>query len=474
MANNQIALLSQAPVLDTPFESQGKALQLRQLMNQGAVQDMDMAQRRQAIADDAGARNVFATESDPAARIQALYKINPKAAQAFEKAQADISKDRASTGETEAKTRNENLKAINIRMQQARDLLGNVNDKQTAATWVQGLYADPDIGKFLTQHVGPVEQALARIPDPQADPQGFANWRRASQLSAEKLVETTMPKVGTRDLGGQVQTTLTDPITGMVKVTDTNAKTQTPDSIASNATQRRGQDMSDLRAREAADGKEASFTSGAIDNAAARYNIDGTLPPMGMGNAGSQARSAILNRAAELAGANGLSPDEQRIAQIGNKGNSAAISKLQQQKTMVGAFERNFNSNADIVKEFSNKVDRTGVPILNKWINAGKRAVAGDPDLVAFDVALKAVSNEYAKIISGSMGNTATAQGEIAKVASLLEAAHTPEQVTSVVNLMQRETQNRMKGFDDEMGSLRESMKPKKAGAKPSLSEIFK
>lgn len=251
MANNQIALLAQMPVFDTPLESQGKALQLRQLMNQGAVQDMDMAQRRQAIADDAGARNVFATESDPAARIQALYKINPKAAQAFEKAQADISKDRASTGETEAKTRNENLKAINMRMQQARDLLGNVNDKQAAATWVQGLYSDPDIGKFLTQHVGPVEQALARIPDPQADPQGFAKWRRASQLSAEKLVETTMPKVGTRDLGGQVQSTLTDPITGLVTVTGSSAKTQTPDSIATNATQRRGQNMADERAKEA-------------------------------------------------------------------------------------------------------------------------------------------------------------------------------------------------------------------------------
>jgi hypothetical protein len=238
MANNQIALLAQAPVLDTPFESQGKALQLRQLMNQGAVQDMDMAQRRQAIADDAGARNVFATENDPAARIQALYKINPKAAQAFEKAQTDIAKDTASTAETKAKTQNEQLKAVNMRLQQARDLLGNVKDKQGAATWVQGLYADPDIGKFLTQHIGPVEQALAGIPDAQTDPQGFANWRRASQLSAEKLVETTMPKLGTRDLGGKVQSTLTDPITGKVMVTDNSAKSQTPDSVASTAVQR--------------------------------------------------------------------------------------------------------------------------------------------------------------------------------------------------------------------------------------------
>ena len=40
MANNQIALLAQAPVFDTPLESQGKAMQIRNLMNQGEVQGM--------------------------------------------------------------------------------------------------------------------------------------------------------------------------------------------------------------------------------------------------------------------------------------------------------------------------------------------------------------------------------------------------------------------------------------------------
>ena len=238
MANNSIALLAQTPALDTPFESQGKALQLRQLMNQSQVQDMDMQQRRQAIADDASTRQVFATNDSSEDRIKALYKVNPKAAQALEKAQADIGKDRATTAETAAKTQTENLKAINMRMQQARDLLGNVRDKQGAATWVQALYSDPDIGKFLTQHVGPVEQALQRIPDPQADPKGFNQWRMASQLSAEKLVETTKPQVGTRSLGNRSQTTLTDPITGKVTVTDSQAIGQSPDSVASNATQR--------------------------------------------------------------------------------------------------------------------------------------------------------------------------------------------------------------------------------------------
>lgn len=205
-------------------------------------------------------------------------------------------------------------------------------------------------------------------------------------------------------------------------------------------------------------GDEQPFTSAAIENAAARYNIDGTLPPMGMGKTGAQARSAILNKAAELAAAAGKSGDQQRIDQIGNKANTSALAQLQKQQTMVGAFEKNFVRNADISMELSDKVDRSGIPVINRWLNAGKRSLAGDPELSAYDASLKATSNEYAKIISGSMGNTALAEGEIKKIEGLLNAAQTPEQVKAVINLMKRETQNRIAGFEEEKAALRASM----------------
>jgi hypothetical protein len=53
-----------------------------------------------------------------------------------------------------------------------------------------------------------VESAVARIPDPAKDPQGFAAWKRGSQLGAEKLVEITKPVVGKRTLGDRVETRL--------------------------------------------------------------------------------------------------------------------------------------------------------------------------------------------------------------------------------------------------------------------------
>ncbi len=193
----------------------------------------------------------------------------------------------------------------------------------------------------------------------------------------------------------------------------------------------------------------------AADAAAGRYLLDGTLPTnLGRGTQGATNTTRILNRAAEIAAQRGDTPEAQRISQLAAKASTAALTDLSKRQAQVGAFERTFSRNADLVESISAKVDRTGVPIVNKWIQAGKRAVMGDPDIVAFDAAIKGAANEYTKIVSGAMGNTALAEGEIKKIENLLSAAQTPEQVRNVLNTMRIETQNRMKGFAEEKASL--------------------
>ena len=215
-----------------------------------------------------------------------------------------------------------------------------------------------------------------------------------------------------------------------------------------------------------------ALTPDSITNAAARYNIDGTLPPLGMGKAGANMRSQILNEAAVQAKSSGVSPEDQRIAQIGNAANKSSLTQLSKSEAMVGAFEKNFNRNADLALKQSTVVDSTGIPIVNSWINAGKRSVTGDPKLSAYDTAIKATVNEYAKIISGSMGNTATALAEIKKVNELLAAAQTPAQVEAVIGMMKQETQNRMIGFKEQKAELISGMKGKKNTSNPSSPSV--
>ena len=217
------------------------------------------------------------------------------------------------------------------------------------------------------------------------------------------------------------------------------------------------------------------LNAASVANAAARYNMDGTLPPnLGRGSQGPRQTAMILNEAAGQAASRGDTPEAQRVAQLANKASAVALNKLSGQEAVVGAAEKNFTANADMVSGLAKKVDNTGVPILNKWINAGKRSVAGNPDISALDTNIKATVNEYAKIVGGGTGGGATAQGEVTKIEGLLSAAQSPQQIEAVLNVMRQETANRMKSFKDQKAELTGSMipvktaSPKASGATPS------
>lgn len=203
-----------------------------------------------------------------------------------------------------------------------------------------------------------------------------------------------------------------------------------------------------------------TLTVDAITSNANRFLVDGTLPA-GISKAD---RAAILNRAAAIAKEAGINPD--RVSQLENKANASALAQLSKTETMVGAFERNFVKNVKIVENLNSKRDSTGVPLLQKWINVGKKAVTGDPDLAALNIAIKAVVNEYGKIVSGSMGNTAVAVSEIKRMEDLLNSAQNPADVVAVLNTMKAETQNRMAGFKEQRAELTGAMRKSTAAPK--------
>ena len=200
-----------------------------------------------------------------------------------------------------------------------------------------------------------------------------------------------------------------------------------------------------------------SFTPAAIDNAAARYNIDGTLPPMGMGKGGSAARSQILNRAAELA--SGVNGTDQRVAQLTTKASASTLLQLKKTKTMIKAFEEMANKNADIALELSTKVDRTGSPVVNRWFLAGNNKLAGDVDTATFNTAVNVFANEYAKIMSGSMGNTPVSDSARKEAHEILNTSQTPAQLRANIKLLQREMKNRLIGLDESEHELIQQMK---------------
>lgn len=406
-------------------------------MNQ-ALNAQQLMEHQRALADEQTYRKAM---NDRAAMIAAqqqspLPSMSPTTANAAALPFARLSQNKANDFDN-AIAEAEYLKAI-----------PNINPKYVDAAYARAEKLRPEYS--TTPQVG---------MDENGNPYYFILDKQGNQ---KRLPAGVKPDVHVVDKGGSQE--VVDYL--KLKPGTTFTKTPTADAILSDA---RAREMAALKQQEL-QGGDQPMSEAAIKNAAARYNIDGTLPPMGMGKVAGTYRSAILNEAANQAA--GIDPTTQRVNQIGAKADTASLSKVTQQATMVSAFEKNFQKNADLVLEYSAKVDRTGVPIANKWINAGKRAVSGDPQLSAYDAAVKSVSNEYAKIISGSMGNTAMAEGEIKKVESLLNAAQTPAQVVEVVNFMRRETNNRMEGFKEEQAAIRARLGGKVAA--PSSGSVLK
>lgn len=201
----------------------------------------------------------------------------------------------------------------------------------------------------------------------------------------------------------------------------------------------------------------------AITQAANDFRTTGTMPALGMGNQLDRAR--ILNKAAELAKAEGKTAEESTLWKLANKAKLGAVSQLEKQATMVGAFEKTANSNLDLALSLSNKVDRTGAPVFEKWIQAGRKGLAGSPEVAQFHAANETFLNEYAKIMSGSMGNTPISDAARANAHEILNSAFTKEQYQAVMKTLKTEMQNRIKGFDDQrkeiMGGVADGGKAK-------------
>lgn len=450
-----------------PLEQYGKSLTLRNLMQQGD-------QQQTAIEDDAAVRSAYRQSGGDSKRLRALLEGGGqyKAVQSLDKFNLDNEAKRASIDKDKAETVSKAVAAH-------RDQLAGVETPQSAAQWVASAYQDPILVPIVSR-TGSLQDALARIPQ---DPQAFQQWRQQSALGATKFIEMNKPHVTTQDLGGTSQLVATPGLGGAPTVLSATTKTQSPDSAATDArvASEGGLNRENHRliAGIGADGKPLnSLPEGTVDlakvspvdlEAAYRYFSDGSLPPnMGRGQQGMAESRRIRSIAAQIGQSLGVSPEDARANQLAFKGSGQAVTQLVRREAQIGANVRNFDFNADQVMQLSQKVDRTGIPVANAWINAGKRAVQGNPELSAYDVAVKTTVNEFAQIVSGTTAG-ATTEGEKQKAEKLLNAAQTPEQVTAIINQMRIESQNRMKSFADQKRATLDSMRA--GGSKPKESD---
>jgi len=217
--------------------------------------------------------------------------------------------------------------------------------------------------------------------------------------------------------------------------------------------------------KNAAAGGGDQFTPEAIETLAQRFLLTGEIPGMGMGKAATAARTKVLNRVGEIMHSTGTTVGDQVAKQAAVKSMKQALTKIEQQQAMVLQFEGTANKNLGVLEEWSSKVGRSGVPVLDKWILAGRKST-GDPDVASFNAAAETAINETATVLSGSMSGVQT-DSKRQEIREMLNTAMSPAQIKSVVATLRRDMQNRKESLRDESQMIQQTIAGS-AGAVPA------
>lgn len=150
------------------------------------------ADAQRVLGEQTGVRNALSALGAGASddqRVNALRALGTPTgfsqADALEKSVLERQKTRAEVGSKESESRKRDSDIATDAIKRYRGALDFIDTPQGAARWLQSQYADPALATHM-QALGPLEQALARIPQ---DPQGFAQWRAQAGMGMEKWAE---------------------------------------------------------------------------------------------------------------------------------------------------------------------------------------------------------------------------------------------------------------------------------------------
>lgn len=151
--------------------------------------------------------------------------------------------------ESGAKIQKEGADTTATALKNSRALLDGVSTPEQFIQWATGNFQDPVLSQYLKSRGVTPEQSLGHVMD-RIQKGEFGSLLKEAKLGSEKALENHFAQFDTgQQIGTNVMPKYGAGPSQVVQGTVLN-KMQTPDSVASNTTQQRGQNMADSRARD--------------------------------------------------------------------------------------------------------------------------------------------------------------------------------------------------------------------------------
>jgi hypothetical protein len=207
-------------------------------------------------------------------------------------------------------------------------------------------------------------------------------------------------------------------------------------------------------------------TSGDLTPEAIRdLAVRGLYDPSAVSGWGRDTRTkkAIQNEQTRIARESGITPNDIVSGQAGFKADRTSLNKLVPQYDAVTAFEQTAVRNGDRLLQLADQVDATGIPVIEKWIRAGRQA-SGDPTVAAFNAQMLVYRTEAAKILTNPNLTGQLTDSARREVEEFMKGGSSAKQIRAVVELLKNDFENRKSTLEHQIATIRERMKGRMPG----------
>jgi hypothetical protein len=177
------------------------------------------------------------------------------------------------------------------------------------------------------------------------------------------------------------------------------------------------------------------------------------------GKVGQQLIRAVKDRIPEMAAERGMNPQEVSAM----KPQRDALAKtLNQRQAALGAadqFVRQFKNQTELVEKYLEPGIGGATPVLNKWIQAGRKSIAGDPDVTNLDTLIRGMAREHQRIVTGVTSNAQLHVSAQQTGDELVNNSMTADQVRGQIKAMRGEADAAVDAGREEVSFLKDQLR---------------
>jgi hypothetical protein len=369
------------------MELAGKAMSLRTLAGQQQLQQMQLQQAQQQQDQERTLADLYKGNINPDGTVNRQGLMGAAAQQGLgaripgmQKQFADADKATADVGHVGAQTDELKFKVQKQKLDVAGGAINSLLSKpdvthddviSTVTGLVQQGIIDPNQGS----------QMVRTLPGNPAQLRQYLMQKGLEVMDASKRMDLLTPKFEKMDNGGAIQMGTVDQLTGQFTPGAALRKVQTPDSVASNATTMRGQNMTDARAREGND----------IARQAARTQLVETPDGYVLVDKGTAlARPASTMNGAQIQGKDsGLNDTQAKALLFG--------SRMQQAEQVLSKLDAQGVNRGSVIKQVAE-----GTPLIGGALGAAANSLVASPQQQQVEQAQRDFVNAVLRRESGA------------------------------------------------------------------------